>query len=88
MQAMTLVSNSSMVQAFAYDTAQQVLAIRFRDSPYVHLHKQVEPEVAENFAAAESKGKAWHALVKGRYDVTAVRADVGDSVAAEEVASQ
>lgn len=74
---------SSLLQAYAFDAATNVLAIRFVKSPFVHLFQQVEPEVADALAQAESIGKAFHATIKGKYSHTTVRADEDEAVAAE-----
>lgn len=86
MQALTPVEKSSLVAAFAYDSAQRVLAIRFKDSTGSHLHQEVDEETAKKFADAESKGKAWHAYIKGKFVVTEIDA-AGAPVPSKAVAS-
>jgi hypothetical protein len=60
---------SAAMLAYAYDPGQQVLTIRFGPGKVTRF-ADVPPEVGAEFDAAESKGRAYHALIKGRYSVS------------------
>ena len=66
---------STLVQAYAYDQATQVLAIQFMRKPEVVHFKDVPPGVGLAFDAAESKGKAYHALLKGKFQTELMPAE-------------
>lgn len=58
---------SAAMKAYGYDLATQTLAVQFGPTDKVTHFQGVPPDVAAEFDAAESKGKAWHALIKGKY---------------------
>ena len=63
--------NSSAIQAFGYDPTSQTLALRF-SATKVHHYSGVSPELAAEFEAAESKGKAYGSLIRGKFDAVPV----------------
>lgn len=63
---------SSMIAAHGYDLSSRALSVKFNNSALVHVYKDVEPEVAEKFAAGESIGKAFNALIRDKYEHTVV----------------
>ena len=64
------VTGSAQIAAYAFDPADRVLYVRFHSSTMVYGYQAVPPEVAEAFEAAESKGKAFYALIRGKYQYT------------------
>lgn len=58
--------DSSQIKAYGYDATSQTLAIQFQRGAKVYLYPGVEPELAEQFTGAESKGKAFGSLIRGR----------------------
>jgi hypothetical protein len=58
--------NSQAMLAYGYDPASQTLAIRFGEGKVTHF-ADVPPEVGAEFEAAESKGRAYHALIRGKF---------------------
>lgn len=66
---------SSMLSHLGYDPASRVLAVRFKNSSFVHHHRDVPPEVAAQLThlpPTESIGRAFNNHVRGRYDVTQI----------------
>ncbi len=78
MVQLTAVTGSSQVHSFGYDAAQRVLAIRFQNSAYVYYYQDVPQDIADDFAAAESKGQYVASHIKGKFEFTKV-----DTAAAE-----
>lgn len=69
MTPLTPVPNSSLVAAFGYDAAAGVLALQLANTPgYVYHYRGVDADTAAAFEKAESKGKAYGALIRGKYD--------------------
>ena len=58
---------SAAMRAYGYDLNTQTLAIQFGPTDKVTLFAGVPPEVGVAFDAAESKGKAYHALIRGKF---------------------
>jgi len=76
------VQGSSQIAAYGYDAASQVLAVQFMNSRgFIYQYREVPPEVAAEFEKAESKGKAFGALVRNRFDFN--RIEVGEPADAE-----
>lgn len=67
---------STLVAGYAYDPAKAVLTIKFNDAPYVNHYRDVKPETFAEFEAADSKGKAFGQLIRGRFDFS--REEVAD----------
>ena len=57
---------SSNINAFGYDAASHVLAVQFKGGNKVHEFPDVDAELADKFIKADSKGKAFHAHIRGR----------------------
>lgn len=74
MQQLTPVTGSSQVTGFAYDGAQRVLSVQFKNSGTVYQYQNVPPDVAAGFEAAESKGTFVGQHIKGKFDFTKVGA--------------
>lgn len=70
MIALKPVTGSAQIAAYVYDAVQQILHVRFHSSTMVYGYQSVPPEVAEAFEAAESKGKAFYSLIRGKYQYT------------------
>ena len=66
--------SSSVVKAHGYDPSIQTLAVRFGPGKVYH-YTGVPPEVATEFAGAESIGKAYGSMIRGKYDHTVVLDD-------------
>lgn len=56
---LTLTPESSQVRGYGYDAASKTLAVEFNSnaSRVTYHYKGVPPEVADEFAKAESKGR-------------------------------
>lgn len=67
MQKLIPVTGSSQVAAYAYDSAQRVLSVKFHRSPGVYHYQNVPPETAKAFEAADSKGKFIGSEIKGKF---------------------
>lgn len=59
---------STLIAGYAYDRDAQVLTIQFNDAPYVNHYRDVPPEVAAEFDAAESKGKVFGQAIRGKFE--------------------
>ena len=70
MIAMTDVQSTNL-KAFGYDPASQTLAVRFGPGKVYH-YTQVPANLAKQFAEAESKGKAFASMVRGKFEHTVV----------------
>lgn len=62
---------SAAMLAYGYDAASQTLAIRFGPGKVAHF-AGVPADTAAAFDAAESKGRAYHSLIKGKFVATSV----------------
>lgn len=62
---------SSAVAAHGYDQAQRVLAVKLTSGKVYH-YADVDPETAAAFAGAESIGKAYGSLIRGKFEHTTV----------------
>jgi len=60
------VANSAFISAFRYDPEAEELEIQFVKS--VATYTSVPQEVADEFAAAESQGKYFHANIRNTFD--------------------
>ncbi len=58
---------SSMLQAHGYDAASKTLAIRFSGAGKTYHYSGVPPEVASGLAAAESPGKFFGQVIRGKF---------------------
>lgn len=62
---------SSQIEGFGYDPASQILAIRFpgkgASAGSVYHYADVPAQVFEDMKAAESKGKFFGSVIRGRY---------------------
>lgn len=63
------VTGSAQIGAYGYDPATRVFAVVFHGSG-AYYFQEVPPATAEAFDLAESKGKAFHSLIKGRFEFT------------------
>ena len=70
---MTDTPHSSQIAAHGYDLAHKTLCVRFKwgNSEY-HYHR-VPPEVAAEFAAAQSKGGFLKTAIKGVYHFECIK---------------
>lgn len=59
---------SSNIQAIGYDSATKALHVRFGSGHYVH--EGVPPDLHAKLIAADSKGKFYHAHIKGKFKAT------------------
>lgn len=75
MPPMTTVTGSAQIAAYGFDPVDRVLYVRFHSSTMVYGYQSVPPEVAKQFDAAESKGKAFYALIRGKYPYSAKDAE-------------
>lgn len=57
---------SSAIAGASYDAETGTLTVSF-NSGGTHAHAHVPPGVWASFRQAPSKGKAYHALIKGKY---------------------
>ena len=82
MIALTSVKSSN-IAAQGYDPVSQVLAIRFTGgSDKIYHYKSVPPEVAEEFAKADSIGRAFASMIRGKFEHQVVlEEDVAESKA-------
>ena len=58
---------SSNIASIGYDPTSKILAIEFK-SGGCHHYAGVTPEVYAGFLSADSKGKFFHATVRGKFD--------------------
>lgn len=58
--------SSAIVKAYGYDMATNTLSIRFPDGA-VYLYSNVPQDTYDEFCAAESKGKAFASLIRGKF---------------------
>ena len=58
--------DSSFISGYVYNDSVWVFTIQFRNGP-TKAYQEVEPEVYEDFLAAESKGKWFNATMKHKY---------------------
>jgi len=67
LQILTPIEGSSQIAAEAYDPVNRVLTLKFHRTPALYHYLEVPPEVHQQFMAAESKGKAFGALIKDKF---------------------
>lgn len=60
------VSGSSFIAGVGYDPDSQVLTIQFSDGQS-YSYDGVDEGTAQEFTAADSMGKFWHARIKDSY---------------------
>ena len=60
--------DSSMIHSYDYDADMQALHVKFHSGRVASLQK-VPPDIASQFAAAESKGKFFHTRLRDQYQV-------------------
>lgn len=77
MIAMTDVQSTNL-KAFGYDPASQPLAVRFAPGKVYH-YTNVPADLAKQFAEAESKGKAFASMVRGKFEHTVVLDEPDDA---------
>jgi hypothetical protein len=65
---------SSAVAAFGYEAISQTLAVRLT-SGKVYQYKDVPPNVAAEFGAAESIGRAYGSMIRGKFEHSIVLDD-------------
>lgn len=70
MTALTPVK-SSAIKAHGYDAASRTLAVQLISGKVYH-YTDVPPETAAEFAAAESIGRAYSSLIRGKFNHVAV----------------
>jgi len=58
---------SSALKAHGYDPAGRTLAVHLTSGKVYH-YKDVPPETAAEFAAAESIGKAFASMIRGKFE--------------------
>lgn len=61
------VTGSSQITAYAYNPGTQALTVAFTGGG-TYVYAGVPAEVADAFATAESHGKAFGSLIRGKYD--------------------
>lgn len=66
---------SSLIHSMGYDAASKTLAIRFQNSALVYHYADVPAETADALIKAESIGKVFGSLVRGKYRHTTVGED-------------
>ena len=73
---LTPVTNSSQIIGAGYDAATKVLALQFTGGA-TYTYADVPHDVAIDFAlaATESPGKAFDALIRGKYTTTKLPAE-------------
>lgn len=59
--------NSKTLQAYGYDAATGILAVRFSAGKVYH-YQGVPPDVYEKLSAAESIGSAFASLIRGQFE--------------------
>lgn len=59
--------NSSAIKQYGYDAASRTLAIMFNNGTLRH-YPDVPADIGQQFEAAESKGKAFATLIRGKFD--------------------
>lgn len=79
MTALKPITNSSQIAGAGYDAASRTLSLQFKHSAFVYHYQNVPPETAEAFDKAESRGKAFGALIKDKFSFEKV-----DTAASEE----
>ncbi len=57
---------SSQIHSHGYDAESKTLAVLFRGGKKVYHYPNVEPDLAQKFSAAESRGKFFGQHIKGR----------------------
>jgi len=60
------VTGSTQIASYGYDATSQTMSIVFHRSTKRYDYPDTSPEDAAKFEAAESKGKAFGSLFKGR----------------------
>ncbi len=74
------VQGSSQIAAYGYDAASHVLAVQYVNSPaYVYHFRGVSPETAEKIDQADSKGKAFASLIRGKHEFTRIEVAAGET---------
>lgn len=63
--------NSSNIKKIGYQNDAKVLLVTFV-SGSVYMYKDVPAEVFEDFVRAQSKGKFFHANIRGKYTTTKI----------------
>ena len=58
--------DSTAIQAIDYDKARRKLFVRFQSGEH-YLYFGVPREVSRSFLEADSKGRFFHAEIRGRY---------------------
>lgn len=58
---------SAVICAYGYDATTQILAIKFKAGNKVYHYNEIPPDVAQAFAEAESIGKAYGSMIRGKY---------------------
>lgn len=64
--------DSSLIHSHGYDHASRTLAIVFRNGGKRYEYRDVPPDVAEQLDKADSAGKAFGTLIRGKFDHTMV----------------
>lgn len=59
---------SAVLAAHGYDATTQTLAIKFNGGGKVYHYRDVPRDVAEAFAGAESTGKAYGSMIRGKFE--------------------
>lgn len=77
------ITNSSSLSAWHYDPAQRVLSLRFNRSDFIYHFQNVDPELAQRFDAAESKGSFFAGHIKGKFESARVNTADGPDAQAE-----
>jgi hypothetical protein len=67
-------AKSSLIHSHGYDAASRTLALRFVNSDKVYHYKDVPPEDAARFEAAESVGKHFGQHIRGKFEHTVITA--------------
>jgi hypothetical protein len=71
---------STFLKSAGYRAETETLAIAFRDGTVIH-YSQVKSEIWDAFLEAESKGRFFHQVIRGRYTGVKIEAPVGKCAA-------
>jgi hypothetical protein len=72
------IPNSSVHEA-GYDAATQLFAVRYKEGGPLYVYKDVPPDLAQEFEAAESKGRFIAKNIRGAFDLAADEQPEGDA---------
>jgi hypothetical protein len=67
---------STFLKSAGYSAETKTLAIAFRDGTLIH-YGNVKPDIWDAFLEAESKGRFFHQVIRGRYAGLKIEAPTG-----------